>query len=146
MLLIQVITNTCNNDSSDVCPVDINACVWLENYLANWNRTLLVVSHNREFLNNIVQEIIHFHNKKLVTYKGNYDMFEKVWTLVVDANIALLIVTLQTRNAKMLQQQRDYDRQQKERSHMQKFVDKLRYKSTLFANTHPTIQTEYINT
>jgi hypothetical protein len=56
--------------------VDINATVWLENYLMNWTRTLLVVSHNRDFLNNVAQQMVHFVNKGLVYYKGNYDNFE----------------------------------------------------------------------
>jgi len=52
--------------------------VWLENYLTNWDRTLLVVSHNRDFLNNVTQQTIHFVNKQLTYYKGNYDNFESV--------------------------------------------------------------------
>lgn len=58
--------------------MDINAVVWLENYLTNWDRTLLVVSHNRDFLNNVTQQTIHFVNKQLTYYKGNYDNFESV--------------------------------------------------------------------
>lgn len=50
----------------------------LEDYLAKWTGTILVVSHQREFLNSVATDIIHLTNKKLDVYKGNYDAFEKI--------------------------------------------------------------------
>lgn len=45
--------------------VDLNGCAWLESYLSNWNQTLLVVSHNRDFLDAVSSDIIHMHSLRL---------------------------------------------------------------------------------
>lgn len=50
--------------------LDLHAVLWLEDYLVRWPKTLLVVSHAREFLNAVCTDTIHLHSKKLVTYKG----------------------------------------------------------------------------
>jgi len=56
--------------------LDLTAVMWLTNYLSKeWNKTLIIVSHDRNFLNNICTDIIHIENKKLIYYKGNYDAF-----------------------------------------------------------------------
>ncbi|EGC39977.1 hypothetical protein DICPUDRAFT_52338 [Dictyostelium purpureum] len=57
--------------------LDLHACVWLEKYLNSWDRTLLVVSHEASFLNEVVDNIIHIHDQRLSQYKGNYDAFTK---------------------------------------------------------------------
>lgn len=57
--------------------LDLNAVIWLEAYLHKWKKTLLVVSHDRDFLNYFVTDIIHLHNQKLNYYKGTYDSFER---------------------------------------------------------------------
>lgn len=57
--------------------LDIDAVFWLENYIINSNSTFVIVSHAREFLNNVCTHTIHFHNARLHYYKGNYDTFEK---------------------------------------------------------------------
>ena len=62
--------------------LDINAKLWLENYLQGWQSTLLTVSHDRYFLNSVTTDIIHLHSLTLQVYKGNYDAFEKVEFLV----------------------------------------------------------------
>lgn len=49
----------------------------LQDYLLRWPKTLLVVSHARDFLNTVCTDIIHLHHFKLTTYRGNYDVFEK---------------------------------------------------------------------
>lgn len=56
--------------------LDLNAVIWLESYLQQWNKTLLVVSHDRDFLNFFVTDIISLHEQKLIYYKGTYDDFE----------------------------------------------------------------------
>eukprot|EP01100_Stratorugosa_tubuloviscum_P001706 TRINITY_DN1386_c2_g1_i5.p1 TRINITY_DN1386_c2_g1~~TRINITY_DN1386_c2_g1_i5.p1 ORF type:complete len:521 (-),score=258.43 TRINITY_DN1386_c2_g1_i5:56-1618(-) len=58
--------------------LDLNAVIWLENYLQNWKKTLLIASHERNFLSSIVNNIIHFHNNTLTTYKGDLFTFLKV--------------------------------------------------------------------
>eukprot|EP01035_Chromulina_nebulosa_P018145 gene18145-23799_t len=57
--------------------LDLNAVIWLDDYLQRWKKTLLIVSHDQDFLNSVCQEIIHLDDKKLVIYKGNYDTFKQ---------------------------------------------------------------------
>mmetsp|Transcript_26320 Transcript_26320/g.39018 ORF Transcript_26320/g.39018 Transcript_26320/m.39018 type:complete len:1021 (-) Transcript_26320:176-3238(-) len=57
--------------------LDLNAVIWLDDYLQRWKKTLLIVSHDQDFLNSVCQEIIHLEDKKLVTYRGNYDNFKE---------------------------------------------------------------------
>ena len=57
--------------------LDLNAVIWLDDYLQKWKKTLLVVSHDQDFLNSVCQEILHLNELKLVTYKGNYDSFKE---------------------------------------------------------------------
>lgn len=57
--------------------LDLDAVMWLEDYIINSKNTVLVVSHAREFLNVVCNEVIHFYDQRLTYYKGNYDQFEK---------------------------------------------------------------------
>lgn len=57
--------------------LDLDSVMWLENYLVTSDHTVVVVSHDREFLNNVVQETILFKDQKLTYYKGNYDTYEQ---------------------------------------------------------------------
>uniref|UniRef100_A0A182JL48 ATP-binding cassette sub-family F member 1 n=1 Tax=Anopheles atroparvus TaxID=41427 RepID=A0A182JL48_ANOAO len=59
--------------------LDLNAVIWLDNYLQGWKKTLLIVSHDQSFLDNVCNEIIHLDTKKLYYYKGNYTMFKKMY-------------------------------------------------------------------
>uniref|UniRef100_A0A1Y1K7E5 ATP-binding cassette sub-family F member 1 n=1 Tax=Photinus pyralis TaxID=7054 RepID=A0A1Y1K7E5_PHOPY len=59
--------------------LDLNAVIWLDNYLQNWKKTLLIVSHDQSFLDNVCNEIIHLDQQKLYYYKGNYSMFKKMF-------------------------------------------------------------------
>ncbi|KAL5082776.1 hypothetical protein RYX36_011197, partial [Vicia faba] len=56
--------------------LDLRAVLWLEEYLCRWKKTLVVVSHDRDFLNTVCSEIIHLHDLKLHFYRGNFDAFE----------------------------------------------------------------------
>ncbi|KAM3685328.1 hypothetical protein ACJW31_11G109500, partial [Castanea mollissima] len=56
--------------------LDLRAVLWLEEYLCWWKKTLVVVSHDRDFLNTVCNEIIHLHDLKLHFYHGNFDDFE----------------------------------------------------------------------
>jgi len=53
--------------------------LWLEEYLLRWKKTLVVVSHDREFLNSVCTDIIHLHDLKLATYRGNFGSFEEMY-------------------------------------------------------------------
>jgi ATP-binding cassette subfamily F protein 2 len=55
--------------------LDIEAVVWLEGYLAKFNKILLMVSHSQDFMNVVCTDIIHLQQKKLVYYDGNYDQY-----------------------------------------------------------------------
>jgi ATP-binding cassette subfamily F protein 1 len=59
--------------------LDLNAVIWLDNYLQVWKKTLLIVSHDQSFLDNVCNEIIHLDTQKLYYYKGNYSMFKKMY-------------------------------------------------------------------
>ncbi|RCN29310.1 ABC transporter, ATP-binding protein [Ancylostoma caninum] len=89
--------------------LDMRAVYWLEGHLQLWEGTILTVSHDRKFLNEICTDIVHLHTRRLDHYKGNYDTFEK------------------TMKEKLTQQQREYEAQQTLRQHTQEFIDKFRY-------------------
>ncbi|GBG30245.1 ATP-binding cassette protein, putative [Hondaea fermentalgiana] len=89
--------------------LDILSVIWLEEYLSTYPKTLILVSHDRKFTNNVITDVIHLEHQKLNYYKGDIDIYE------------------QTRENQRLQQQREYESQQAKRAHMQKFVDKFRY-------------------
>ncbi|MEW5312400.1 MAG: hypothetical protein WDW38_004039 [Sanguina aurantia] len=59
--------------------LDLRAVLWLEEYLQRWKKTLVVVSHDRDFLNTITTDIIHLHDLKLHMYKGNFAQFEEMY-------------------------------------------------------------------
>ncbi|KAM3127970.1 hypothetical protein pb186bvf_019901 [Paramecium bursaria] len=89
--------------------LDLDAVMWLEDYVIKCKHTVVVVSHAREFLNVVCNEIIHYYELKLTTYRGNYDQFEK------------------TRSEKLMNQRKQFDSQQNKMQHMQSFIDKFRY-------------------
>jgi ATP-binding cassette subfamily F protein 3 len=89
--------------------LDLETVVWLENYIQGYEKTVIIVSHDRAFLNNVATDIIHFYNESLTYYKGNYDDFERV------------------RGEKLLNQKRAHDTQQARIDHVQKFIDRFRY-------------------
>ena len=57
--------------------LDLDATLWLEQWLKQYTGTLLIVSHDRDFLDNVVDNIVNFENARLVTYSGNYSAYEK---------------------------------------------------------------------
>ncbi|BHF80977.1 ATP-binding cassette sub- F member 1 [Sparganum proliferum] len=56
--------------------LDLNAVIWLDNYLQGWKKTLLIVSHDQSFLDNVCTDIIHLDQQKLFYYRGNYGRFK----------------------------------------------------------------------
>ncbi|CAN8178750.1 unnamed protein product [Coccothraustes coccothraustes] len=59
--------------------LDLNAVIWLNNYLQGWKKTLLVVSHDQGFLDDVCTDIIHLDSQKLHYYRGNYMTFKKMY-------------------------------------------------------------------
>lgn len=59
--------------------LDLNAVIWLDNYLQGWKKTLLVVSHDQSFLDNVCTDIVHLDQMKLFYYRGNYSQFKKMY-------------------------------------------------------------------
>ncbi|PZO79956.1 ABC-F family ATP-binding cassette domain-containing protein [Sphingomonas hankookensis] len=57
--------------------LDLEAVMWLEDFLKGYKATIVVVSHERDFLNNVVDHILHLHQGKITLYPGGYDAFEK---------------------------------------------------------------------
>lgn len=92
--------------------LDLDTMYWLEGWIKAYQGTLILISHDRDFIDAIVTEIVHVENHKLNNYKGNYTAFERI------------------RAERMAQQQAAFERQQKERAHMQTFVDRFRYKAS----------------
>ncbi len=92
--------------------LDLDAVMWLERWLQSYPGTLILISHDRDFLDPIISRIIHIENQKLNEYTGNYSSFED------------------QRAQKMLQQQAMYQKQQKQMSHMQSYIDRFRYKAS----------------
>merc|ERR1711994_1246232 len=58
--------------------LDLNAVIWLDNYLQQYKKTLLIVSHDQSFLDNVCTDIVHLDQRKLWYDKGNYSMFKKM--------------------------------------------------------------------
>lgn len=58
--------------------LDLNAVIWLDNYLQEWKKTLLIVSHDQSFLDNVCTDIIHLEYQKLFYYRGNFTQFKKM--------------------------------------------------------------------
>lgn len=102
--------------------LDIKAIIWLENYLQNWPTTLLVVSHDRNFLDTVPTDILHLHSQRIESYRGNYEQFEK------------------TKTEKHKNQQREYEAQQQHRAHVQEFIDKFRYNANKAASVQSKIK------
>lgn len=92
--------------------LDLEAIMWLESYLAAYPKTLLIISHDRELLNNCIDHVLHVDNKKITAYTGTYNMFER------------------ERAEKMMSQQKLHEKQQAQRAHMQAFVDRFKAKAS----------------
>jgi ATP-binding cassette subfamily F protein 3 len=92
--------------------LDLDAIVWLEDWLKRYRGTLLVVSHDRDFLDAIAGTIVHIDARKLRRYTGNYSSFE--------AQRAQALVLAQ----------HQIEKQARERAHLQSFIDRFRAKAT----------------
>ncbi|CAL8348198.1 unnamed protein product [Arctogadus glacialis] len=102
--------------------LDVRAILWLENYLQTWQSTILVVSHDRNFLNAVVTDIIHLHTQRLDSYRGDYENFVK------------------TKEDRLKNQQREYDAQFQYREHIQVFIDRFRYNANRAAQVQSKLK------
>ena len=92
--------------------LDLDAMVWLERWLAAYQGTVLLISHDTEFLNNVARIILHFEQQKLQRYRGNYESF------------------IEQQAERLAQHEHAYVKQQKEIQHMQSFIDRFKAKAT----------------
>ena len=92
--------------------LDLDALVWLEAWLKRYEGTMLVISHDREFLDAVTQVTVHIDNGKLVRYGGNYSKFEDM------------------RAEQMVLQQAAFAKQQEKMAHLQKFIDRFKAKAS----------------
>ncbi len=92
--------------------LDLDAVIWLENWLLSYTGTLLLISHDREFLDRTTNNIVNIERQRVRAYKGNYSAFEKL------------------RAAYLANQQSQYIKQQREIAHIRSYVDRFRYKAT----------------
>ena len=92
--------------------LDLDAVIWLERYLTGYRGTLLLVSHDRDFLDAVIERVLHFESATIAAYSGNYSAFE------------------QARAQVLARQQSAYAKQQREIAHLRSFVDRFRAKAT----------------
>ncbi|ALM51003.1 ATP-binding cassette domain-containing protein [Halomonas huangheensis] len=92
--------------------LDLDALLWLEQWLVRYPGTLLLISHDRDFLDAVCDHIVHFDRQRLVVYRGNYTTFER------------------TRAEKLALQQAQAAKQQARREEIENFVARFRYKAT----------------
>jgi len=92
--------------------LDLDAIIWLEEWLVRYVGTLIVISHDRDFLDGVVKAIVHIDQKKLKRYGGDYSSFEVQRAQTIQLTQHLI------------------DKQERERAHLQSFIDRFRAKAT----------------
>ncbi len=92
--------------------LDLDAVIWLERWLKSYTGTLILISHDRDFLDPTVNKILHIEQENLFEYTGNYSDFER------------------QRATKLAQQQSLYQSQQAKVAHLQHYIDRFRAKAT----------------
>ena len=92
--------------------LDLDALVWLEAWLKRFEGTMLVISHDREFLDAITNVTVHLDEAKLTRYGGNYTAFEEM------------------RAERMVLQQASFEKQKEKMAHLQKFIDRFKAKAS----------------
>lgn len=92
--------------------LDLDAILWLEDHLKSYQGTLLLISHDRDFLDAVVDHVAHVEQKKITLYRGGYSAFERA------------------RAERLAQQQQAYEKQQAQRAHMEKFITRFKAQAT----------------
>ncbi len=92
--------------------LDLEGTLWLQDYLAHYPRTVILISHDRDLLDTSVDHILHVFNNKLTLYRGGYSQFDR------------------QRRERLLQDQKARKKQEAQRAHMEAFVARFRAKAT----------------
>jgi ATP-binding cassette subfamily F protein 3 len=92
--------------------LDLDAILWLEDWLQRYPGTLIVISHDRDFLDGLANVVVHIEQRKLKRYSGNYSSFET------------------QRATQLALSQAAYEKQARERAHLQSFIDRFKAKAT----------------
>ncbi|MDV5354022.1 ABC transporter ATP-binding protein [Enterobacter asburiae] len=92
--------------------LDLDAVIWLEKWLKNYPGTLILISHDRDFLDPVVDKILHIEQQSMFEYTGNYSSFER------------------QRATRLAQQQATYEGQQQRVAHLQSFIDRFKAKAS----------------
>ncbi|KKJ97183.1 ABC transporter ATP-binding protein [Stutzerimonas stutzeri] len=92
--------------------LDLDAILWLEDWLKGYPGTLLLISHDRDFLDSVVDHVIHLEQRKLTLYRGGYSAFER------------------TRAERLAQQQQAFEKQQAQRAHMESYIRRFKAQAT----------------
>ncbi|MEP2557016.1 MAG: ABC-F family ATP-binding cassette domain-containing protein, partial [Rhizobiaceae bacterium] len=92
--------------------LDLEGTLWLENYVARYRHTVIIISHDRDLLNKCCNTIVHLENLKLTSYKGDYDFFEK------------------TRAERLTLQTKMKAKQDAKRAHMEAFINRFKAKAS----------------
>ena len=92
--------------------LDLDAILWLEDFLKNYPGTLLLISHDRDFLDAVVDNIAHVDQRKITLYRGGYSAFERA------------------RAERLAQQQQAYEKQQAQRAHMESYIARFKAQAT----------------
>ncbi|HEX2139494.1 MAG TPA: ATP-binding cassette domain-containing protein [Woeseiaceae bacterium] len=92
--------------------LDLDTVIWLEGWLRAYPGTLLLISHDRDFLDAVVDRVVHLENQAATLYTGNYSAFERI------------------RAERLAHQQAQFEKQQREVAHMQAFIDRFRAKAS----------------
>jgi ATP-binding cassette subfamily F protein 3 len=92
--------------------LDLDAVLWLEQWLARYPGTLIMVSHDRDFLDRVCTHVVHIAERTMTLYRGNYSAFER------------------TRGERLRVQNALAEKQQREVAHLQRFIDRFRAKAT----------------
>ncbi|MEO8081433.1 MAG: ATP-binding cassette domain-containing protein [Caldimonas sp.] len=92
--------------------LDLDALVWLEAWLQRYSGTMIVISHDREFLDAVTKVTVHLDETKLVRYTGNYTAFEEM------------------RSIRLEQAQQSFEKQKERMAHLQKFIDRFKAKAS----------------
>ncbi|MCW8950330.1 MAG: ATP-binding cassette domain-containing protein [Sedimenticola sp.] len=92
--------------------LDLDAVIWLEEWLKSYAGTLLLISHDRDFLDSVTSHIAHIEQERMTLYTGNYSAFEKI------------------RAERLANQQSAFEKQQREVAHIRSYVDRFRAQAT----------------
>ncbi len=103
--------------------LDLDAVMWLEEWLAQYRGTLFLITHDRDFLDAVVNKVVHVENQKLNEYTGNYSTFER------------------TRAMQLANQQSQHIKQQRQVAHLHSYIDRFKAKASKAKQAQSRIKT-----